>query len=255
MSKQDRILEKLRKLMNLQQSAEALGNEGEAHAAAAGISRLLLEYNLTLNDIPDEEKLDNPVISEEVPFKRSIPGPWFQMMTDVCCRFNFCRSLVVSTYNFRTGRYAKDSIEIVGRKKNVEIVQYLLSFLENALTSIGRKKYPSYRRERIFAGITPKTQAMYMRSFLAGAVFGLQDQFKSQQEEVAASTDVTALVKSSKAEIDAFLEGLKIGKDKGTKADVDHRIALEGYSSGREIQIHKGIYANSVSEDLRLEQK
>ena len=53
MSKQDRILEKLRKLMNLQQSAEALGNEGEAHAAAAGISRLLLEYNLTLNDIPD----------------------------------------------------------------------------------------------------------------------------------------------------------------------------------------------------------
>ena len=47
-TKKDKILEKLRKLMNLKESATALGNEGEANAAAAGITRLLMEYNLTL---------------------------------------------------------------------------------------------------------------------------------------------------------------------------------------------------------------
>ena len=44
-TKKDKILEKLRKLMNLKESATALGNEGEANAAAAGITRLLMEYN------------------------------------------------------------------------------------------------------------------------------------------------------------------------------------------------------------------
>lgn len=34
----DRILEKLRKLMDLEASARNLGNEGEANAAAAGIN-------------------------------------------------------------------------------------------------------------------------------------------------------------------------------------------------------------------------
>lgn len=46
-NQKDKILEKLRKLMNLKESATALGNEGEANAAAAGITRLLMEYNLT----------------------------------------------------------------------------------------------------------------------------------------------------------------------------------------------------------------
>lgn len=256
MAKIEKILEKLRKLMNLQQSAEDLGNEGEAHAAAAGISRLLLEYNLSLNDIPEEEKLDNPVISEEVSFKRTIPGPWFEMMGQVCCTYNFCRALKISTFNFRTGRYAKDSLRVVGRKKNVEIVMYLLSFLEHTLTAVGKKKYPLYRKDCIMRlGVTPKTEPMFMRSFLAGAVYGLRDQFIAQQGEVAASTDIKALVKTSDADIDAFLAGQNIGKARASKAEIDRKIASEGYSSGREVQIHKGIYANSVSEDLRLEQK
>lgn len=56
-TKKDKILEKLRKLMNLKESATALGNEGEANAAAAGITRLLMEYNLTENDIPEAREV------------------------------------------------------------------------------------------------------------------------------------------------------------------------------------------------------
>ena len=254
MNKIDRILEKLRKLMNLQKSAESLGNEGEAHAAAAGISRVLLDYNLSLNDIPDEEKIDNPVVAEDTPVKRPIHGPWFEMMAQVCCDYNFCRPLRISQYNFKTGRYKRESVRIVGRKKNVEVVLYLISFLEHTLTAIGKRKYLSYRKDMIMRlGRTPKTETMFLRSFLAGAVFGLRDQFEQQQEQVAASTDVTALVKTSDAEIDAFLSGQKVGTVRGSKASVDRLIAGQGYAAGREVEIHKGIYANSVSENLRLE--
>lgn len=47
-TKKDKILEKLRKLMNLKESATALGNEGEANAAAAGITRLLIGLVCTM---------------------------------------------------------------------------------------------------------------------------------------------------------------------------------------------------------------
>lgn len=51
--------------MNLKESATALGNEGEANAAAAGITRLLMEYNLTENDIPEQEKLENQLYQKK----------------------------------------------------------------------------------------------------------------------------------------------------------------------------------------------
>lgn len=256
MNKTDRILEKIRKLMNLQQSAEALGNEGEAHAAAAGISRLLLEYNLSLDDIPDSEKLDNPVIAEDLAVKRSVPGPWFKDLVLVCCQYNFCKALLISTFDVRTARYKRKSVRIVGRRKNVEVVQYLVSFLEHALITVGGKEYPDYRYKCLFRlGVVPKTEPMYMRSFLAGACFGLRDKFEEQRGQVASSADITALVKTTDSEIDDFLKGQKIGTARNSKASMDRDIAQSGREAGRNVEIHKGIYADSVSENLRLEQK
>lgn len=110
--------------MNLKESALALGNEGEACAAAAGISRLLIAYNLSETDIPDQEKIDNPVVSEEIPFKPEFSsGKWYPYLVNVVCEYNMCRSLVISTRkeNFRMSR---DKFQIVGRKKNVEVVLY-----------------------------------------------------------------------------------------------------------------------------------
>ena len=83
-TKKDKILDKLRKLMNLKESATELGNKGEANAAAAGITRLLMEYNLTENDIPENEKIDNPIVSEEIPFKVSeANGSWYGKLISV----------------------------------------------------------------------------------------------------------------------------------------------------------------------------
>ena len=64
-TKKDKILEKLRKLMNLKESATALGNEGEANAAAAGITRLLMEYNLTENDIPGAREIRESTVYQK----------------------------------------------------------------------------------------------------------------------------------------------------------------------------------------------
>ena len=53
------IIQKIRKLMELQLSAENVGQSGEAFAAANAIHKLLTKYNLSLDEITsgeDDEK-------------------------------------------------------------------------------------------------------------------------------------------------------------------------------------------------------
>lgn len=67
-------------------------------------------------------------------------------------------------------RMVRDKFQIIGRKKNVEVVLYLISFLAHQFVIIGKRKYPNYKYECIRKyGITPKTLAMYMKSFLYGS--------------------------------------------------------------------------------------
>lgn len=249
----DKILEKLRKLMNLKESALALGNEGEACAAAAGITRLLIAYNLSETDIPTQERIDNPIVAEEIPFKSEInSGKWYEGLIGVVCEYNMCRSLIISIRK-DSGRMSRDKFQIVGRKKNVEVVLYLVSFLANKFYQIGKKEYPSYRHDCLFKfGRRPQSIAMYLRSYLCGCVFGLNEKFRSEKQQLQHECDITALALSTRAEIDDFLKDEKIGRSRARCESVDCLSANRGYNVGKNIEINKGIYAESVSEDRML---
>lgn len=63
----DSVLKKLRKLQNLYEGAKKINSEGEANAAAAAIQRLLIQYNLSMDEIgTDEEKSKDTVLEEKV---------------------------------------------------------------------------------------------------------------------------------------------------------------------------------------------
>ena len=251
--KEDKILEKLRKLMNLKESAHALGNEGEANAAAAAITRLLLEYNLTEQDIPEQEKIDNPIVSEELSYKAErYAGVWYSDLVSVVCEHNMCRDLIISIQC--NGRMKRSKFQIVGRKCNVEVVLYLISFLSHQFISIGNLKYPQYKHDSIFKhGIYPKTLTSYMKSFLIGCVVGLNEKLVASKEELSSTTDITALVMSDKVDKDKILKGTKICTARSTTPKIETNIAKEGVMVGRNIEIHKGIHADAVSEELLLE--
>lgn len=248
----DKILEKLRKLMNLKESAMALGNEGEANAAASGITRLLMEYNLTENDIPEQEKLENPIVSKEIPFKTEICGSWYCDLISVVCKHNMCRNLIVSRRN--KGRMRRSEFEIVGRKNSVDIVLYLISFLSHQFISIGKRGYAQYKHDCIWKyGRRPESLTMYLKSFLFGCVIGLSDKLKNDKKILEEQTDITALVVCTKAEIDDFLKDEKIGKTRESKSEIDVFCASKGMDVGKNIEINKGIYSETVIPDLRLQ--
>ncbi len=237
--------------MNLKASASAIGNTGEANAAAAAITRLLLEYNLSESDIPDQEKLDNPVISSEIPYRiKSENGRWYKELVGVICQYNLCHSILILNRNMKTGKWQRDKYEIVGRQKNVETVLYLISFLANQFVTIGRRGYPAYRMDCIRKyGRTPLTEHMYLQSFLIGCVIGLDEKLDHERNEV--SGNITALVVSTKQEIDDFLKDQKIGKArKDNKMNPDALSAVKGIEVGRNIEINKGIEASVADEHL-----
>lgn len=253
-TKKEKILEKLRKLMKLKESATELGNEGEANAAAARITHLLMLYNLSEDDIPEQEKLDNPVISEEIPFKATMSdGAWYTNLISVVCEQNLCRPLIIRTKH--NGRMERSKFQIVGRKKNVEIVLFLISFLSNQFVMIGKRDYKEYKSVCIRKYDTiPKTPAIYLKSFLYGCILGLNDKFEETKKQFEETSNLTALMVTTGNEIDFYLkdEHIKAGRKNGTPT-IDPLSAIRGIETGRNIEISKGIYAETISEDRRLQ--
>lgn len=252
-TKKDKLLEKLRKLMNLKESATSLGNKGEANAAAAGITRLLMEYNLTEEDIPAEEKLKNPIVMEMIPYKTEVSGSWYSALISTLCEFNMCRPLILCTPSY-SGRSKRDKFEIIGRKKNVEVVLYLISFLLNQFIMIGKRDYSSYKHACIWQYDTPpKSLNAYLKSFLYGCVMGLHEKFKEEKKRLEDQSDITALVCTTQSEIDDFLKDTKTSKTRKSKAEIDSLCAMQGMKVGKNVEISKGIHSDTANEKFRLQ--
>lgn len=251
MVEKEKILAKLRKLMNLKESASALGNEGEAMAAAAGISRLLFMYNLSETDIPEQDRIDNPIMAKEIPFKPEAgSGRWYESLIDCICKFNLCECVVVSTY--KKVRYSADSFRIIGREKNIEVVLYLISFLSNRFYQIGKRKYSNYKDRCLVMGCTAKSEAMFLRSFLMGCVIGLHDKLVLDRREMCKKCDMMEIEVSLRSEIEDFLKDENITEKKYKQQELDLACAKVGYKEGRMVEITKGIYSESVEESKRI---
>lgn len=79
----ENILAKIRKLLRLKESAIKIGSEGEAHAAAEAVNRLLTSYNLSLMDVtPEEQKnMISVTESEKITYQDTYGNIW----KGICC--------------------------------------------------------------------------------------------------------------------------------------------------------------------------
>lgn len=100
---------------------------------------------------------------------------------------------------------------------------------------------------------SPKSLIMYLKSFLYGCVIGLSEKFDESKRILETENNITALVRTTKSEIDNFLKGKKIGKARESKSDIDALCAMRGIETGKNVEICKGIHAESVSENLKLQ--
>lgn len=239
-NKIEHILQKLRKLMDLKSSALQCGETGEANAAAAGITRLLKEYDLTMQDIPDEQKAVDPIDMEDIPYRFSyMQHKWYWFMLDVLANHNSCK--IIRSRTLEEKKVVDCVYRLIGRKKHREVVLYLISFCAHQFINIGKRKYAAWKYEYMrTTGMTPPTQTNYMKSFLAGCVDGLNDKLKQEQAELP-QEKLGALVLANETAINQFMQTMEVKTARNRNIKVDREILEEGREVGRNINLQKGI--------------
>lgn len=245
--KTERLYEKLRKLTALKDSALNVGSVGEAEAAAAAIQRLLREYNLSEEEIPDGERIQNPMIMEDIPYYFVYRLTWFRDMVSVLARNNLCELL--ATEERKGTRSASRKLTIIGRETNVKMVKFLASQLANRFVAFCRADYKAHRQQKIQSGYTPCTEDVFARNFLMGCVYGLSAKLKEQDRPTE-----SGLVLSRKAENSKFIEENfdNLGVLKPKASSIGNRQAFySGYNKGKDVDIYEGI-EKAKEEQKRL---
>lgn len=205
--KLDAIQKKLRKLQKMYNGAKAINSEGEAQAAAAAIQRILLEYNITMEEVGVEK--DKNVIEQErwsgFTYK-SIGGWWESRLVNVLCKFNFCRCFCVGA-SYKT-------LFIVGTEENRKQVQWFREFLSEKFVELSKKAYKEYLDKFLSdpwnVNSKPMSKDKYQRSFLVGCAVGLENKLEEERErdkqDQEIGNKVTALVLRKDQELQQWVD-------------------------------------------------
>lgn len=228
-----KIVEKLKKLMRLQQSAQKIGSEGEANAAAAAISRLLMQYNLSLLDIDPEERKETLQIQRTgcISFKDTY-GVWKRLLMNVLCEFNYCKTFLIS---------GQTNMIVVGTEANTSTVIYLYDMLRSIFRKLAPVRYEEFTEGKRGAARTEKYKRKYITSYLTGCVYGLRA--KLELEAVANEVQDKTLVVCHNQLISDYMRNYSLVERKASKTknkDIAEAY-YSGYRDGKNTSIKKTI--------------
>ena len=243
----DSVLKKLRKLQNFYEGAKKINSEGEANAVAAAIQKLLIQYNLSMDEIgTDEEKSKDTVLEEKVDgfTYKSIGGEWEFRLLYVLCKWNFCKCFQVG------GTYKR--LMIFGKKENIETVKWLRSMLAERFVAFSKNRFKEYKKTMEYS-MKPISMDKYQRSYLMGCAAGLDAKLKEESDREKAKDDefvakVTALVVRNDTAVTEYIENkYKVGKGKARRENFDSARAY-GYKDGKNTELHKQVSAGAKSQ-------
>ena len=237
-----KIQAKLKKLIKLQEGAIKVGNEHEATAAAAAIQRLLVQYNLSMDDIDISEKPKDSVVEDFASWYtyKFIGGDWEYRLMATICRWNFCKCFI-------HGDRADRKMLIVGLPQNMETAKWLHATLCQRFVELGKIKYKLYQGLIEYA-YKPIGLDTYLRKYLTGCSMGLNAKFQEEsdlqkkQDEVFA-TKVTSLVLRNDTALVEFLETkYHFTKSRKTNTKIDI-VLMHGFKDGKNATFHKAVKA------------
>lgn len=229
----NKIVEKLKKLMRLQQSAKKIGSEGEANAAAAAISRLLTQYNLSLMDINPEERKESLQVQRtgHISFKDTY-GLWKRLLMNVICEFNYCKVFLIS---------GQSNMVIVGTEANTSAVIYLYDMLRGIFRKLAPVRYEEFASGIRGAIRTEKYKRKYIASYLKGCVYGVKE--KLTIEAKANEVQDKSLVVCHNQLIDDYMSSYELVQRKAAKTKKKDIVEAfsSGYCDGKNTNINKAI--------------
>jgi Protein of unknown function (DUF2786) len=180
---ENKILEKLKKLIRHERSARSIGNVEEAAAFAIKIQELLDQYNLSLNEIDIEET------------RSTVKGAYYAYNTAQFWQRAFLRDL--GELHGCDIIFETKGATLIGSELDREIVGEMYGYFE----PLGRhlcdchvrewQKTPDYRRKRKKTFYTRRYKIAFCFGYQSALVERLEEQ---QKADMAASNNEVALI-------------------------------------------------------------
>lgn len=238
---ENKMLDKIKKLVNKQNSASELGNIAEAETFAQKVQELLAKYNLDMADIKTDEELADEIGLENT-FKVMYPTIGGQSAYDVLrviARFNFCRAFIQGNRSNNIGVLA-------GTKENIEVVRYINDIVSKIFIEESKRHYKNYVRNEDYlmdGKIKPVGYDTFARTFIRGAAIGLSEKLEAEQEKFKSqNSKSTDLVVTNKLILNNFLQKHgNIKKSASGRVSDDGGAYGKGKKVGRTVEVNKGL--------------
>lgn len=236
----DKIMSKIVKLQKQYEGAKKIGSENEAAVAAALLNKLLLQYNLSLEDVTASEQRRDAITHEVISgFEyKSVGGEWENVLTRVVCKYNLCRSYVYG------GSYKR--LLIVGKEENKKLVKWLLAMLKERYYEFSKTAYKEYKNSTEYI-YTRYSKDRFQRAYLLGCAEGLDAKLAAEREnqkrqDETFSTQIKALIVQTDAALTNYVETTfgRAGHRTGGRTHASSA-RQAGFQEGRRTQLYKPI--------------
>lgn len=227
----DKIIDKIRKLMNLGTSC----NQAEAEAAMAMAMRLMQVHNIEL------QRVEAANARAEDPLAKYVSKGAMKIGMRTPTEFNFYHSILSEFFFVKTiisRGFQGSTIYFVGTPENIEMATYVASQLADTY----RNLWYAYKKEH---GV-PTT---FKRSFYNGLTRGLRSKLQDERGKVQQEMGLV-IVKDPYLDAAYRREFPMTRKTAGSKFHNDHSTSSAGWEAGRNINIRPGI--GSSSNQTRL---
>jgi hypothetical protein len=219
-------------------------NEHEAALAAQRIQEILLKHNLDLAEITAQEE-DSGYKRADVDLKVKQNVIWRKVLINVVAINNFCRVL---DWNGTT------KVSIVGKQYNIEVVQYLYTYLDRAVTQVANAEWKK------LAGSASKMQAPtgewknpWNHAFCRGAVTRLSARLAEARKRAMEEPNAMALIVVSGREVQAAFEREFPRQRPGKVSQPTNQKAwLAGFDAAGGIGLVDALKGGTATQALRL---
>lgn len=248
---EEKILEKIKKLINKSESAEKIGSIKEAEAFSAKVQELLAKYNLEMSQIDFTEKteIDNIVEENMKRWFSNIGGDSSYDVMRVVAEFNWCR-----VYNF--GNHSHNLMRIIGKPENVEVCKFIHDICCKVFIAESRVAYKNYvkNEEYLMDGVRkPVAWDTYARTFLKGCSKGLRVKLESEQERFKNENEgAYGLIKVNDAALVEYATKWKSRRGRATSVSRIGDAYNKGVNVGRNVSINKGLKTNSSTSNKEI---
>jgi len=218
------VTEKIKKLLALATSS----NEHEAKLAAAKANKLLIKYNLTMQDVDFSEEKRNYENKTFTAPKRSVEDKFIFVILNS----HFFVDVVIgrgATYFTKSGnRRTEFKYHFVGEEVNVEIAKYVHNFLTMKFKDL----FNEFKK-----GCDGKPDR---RAYYAGLQAGLNEQLSATRKEVTEETGLV-VVPDPGLEKFKFSEFGRLGSKQFSGYGNDAASREAGHEQGKKLKIARGL--------------